>query len=231
MSTPFKEILLDKVSPYNHVIWDWNGTLLDDLHIAVDALGSILDEHQMRRISADEYKGYFRFPVMEYYKDVGFDLEKISFDYLCKRFVEEYNDKRAHQAQLFEGMPDILAAVKAEKMQSILSAGEQNHLNEITRSLNVDHLFDNIYGLGDFYAASKIQRGHQLLNDVGIEASSTIMIGDTDHDYAVGQALGIDVLLIADGHQTYDKLKSVHHNVLETRHLNNSIRIFKTPEI
>jgi len=102
-------------------------------------------------------------------------------------------------------------------MQSILSAGHQNHLNEITKSLKIDHLFDNIYGLGDFYAASKIERGRQLLEFAGKDLSKTIMIGDTDHDHAVGKNLGIDVLLIADGHQNYDKLKGIHHNVIETR--------------
>ena len=218
----FKNIILDKVSSYDHVIWDWNGTLLDDLDIAVDALGALLDEHNIPRVSNDQYKSVFRFPVKEYYKDVGFDLNKISFDYLCDRFVQEYNHKRAHLAQLFEGTPDILEAIKKEKMQSILSAGQQGHLDEITKSLKIDHLFDNIFGLGDFYAASKIERGRQLLETAGKEHSKTIMIGDTDHDHAVGKTLGIDVLLIADGHQTYEKLKSIHNNVIKTRRENFS---------
>jgi phosphoglycolate phosphatase len=170
-------------------------------------------------VSAHRYKDVFRFPVIEYYKDIGFDLEKISFQYLCDRFVEEYNHKRAHLAQLFEGTPDILTAIKKEKMQSILSAGQQGHLDEITKSLNIHHLFDNIFGLSDFYAASKIQRGKQLLEVSGKDRAKTIMIGDTDHDHAVGKELGIDVLLIADGHQNYDKLKSIHNNVIESRRL------------
>ncbi|MES2769837.1 MAG: HAD hydrolase-like protein [Bdellovibrionota bacterium] len=218
-NVPFKEIILNKVSSYEHVIWDWNGTLLDDLDIAVDALGALLDEHNIPRVTNDQYKNVFRFPVMEYYKDVGFDLEKVSFDYLCDRFVQEYNHKRAHLAQLFEGTPDILTAIKNQKMQSILSAGQQGHLNDITKFLNIDHLFDNIFGLGDFYAASKIERGRQLLEVSGKDLSKTIMIGDTDHDHAVGKNLGIDILLIADGHQNYDKLKSIHHNVIESRRL------------
>lgn len=217
MNNQFKEVLLDKVSSYDHVIWDWNGTLLDDLDIAVDALGALLDEHNIPRISIDEYKRVFRFPVIEYYKDVGFDLEKVSFDYLCNRFVQEYNHKRAHNARLFEGVPEILQVVKEQRMQSILSAGHQEHLNEITQSLGIAHLFDNIFGLGDFYAASKIERGRQLLEVAGKDSSKTIMIGDTDHDYAVGKTLGIDVLLIADGHQDYEKLKTIHHNVIPTR--------------
>lgn len=215
----FKEVILDKVSSYEHVIWDWNGTLLDDLDIAVDAVGALLEEHNIPRVSADRYKNVFRFPVIEYYKDIGFDLEKISFQYLCDRFVEEYNHKRAHLAQLFEGTPDILRTIKNEKMQSILSAGQQEHLDEITRSLNIHHLFDNIFGLSDFYAASKIQRGEQLLEVSGKDHAKTIMIGDTDHDHAVGKKLGIDVLLIADGHQNYEKLKSIHDNVIKSRHL------------
>lgn len=217
MQSQFKEVILNKVDSYKHVIWDWNGTLLDDLDIAVDAVGALLEEHNIPKVTAENYKKVFRFPVIEYYKDIGFDLEKISFEYLCDRFVQEYNQKRAHLAQLFEGTHDILTAIKAQKTQSILSAGAQSHLDEITKSLKIDHLFDNIYGLNDFYAAGKIHRGKQLLEDVGIEASKTIMIGDTDHDHAVGKALGIDVLLIADGHQHYDKLKSIHHNVIPTR--------------
>lgn len=213
----FKNTILDRVSSYEHVIWDWNGTLLDDLDIAVDALGELLDEHQIPRVSSDEYKKVFRFPIKEYYKDVGFDLSKVSFDYLCDRFVQEYNHKRAHLAQLFEGTPDILMSIKKEKMQSILSAAQQGHLNDITKSLNIHHHFDHVFGLGDFYAASKIARGHQLLEVAGKDRSKTIMIGDTDHDHEVGKELGIDVLLIADGHQNYEKLKAVHHNVIETR--------------
>ena len=214
----FKDVILDKVGGYKHVVWDWNGTLLNDLDIAVDAVGALLEEHNIPKVSADHYKKVFRFPVIEYYKDIGFDLDKISFEYLCNRFVEEYNDKRAHMAQLFDGVPDILTEIKKEKVQSILSAGAQSHLDEITRSLNIHHLFDNIYGLNDYYAASKIQRGKQLLENVGIEASQTILIGDTDHDHAVGKELGIDVLLIADGHQHFEKLSSIHHNVIESRH-------------
>jgi phosphoglycolate phosphatase len=217
MQNQFKDLILDKVSSYQHVIWDWNGTLLDDLDIAVDAVGALLEEHSIPRVSAENYKRVFRFPVIEYYKDIGFDLEKISFEYLCDRFVQEYNHKRAHLAQLFEGTPDILASIKSQKTQSILSAGAQSHLDEITKSLKIDHLFDNIYGIENFFAAGKIHRGKQLLDKVGIDAAKTIMIGDTDHDHAVGKELGIDVLLIADGHQTYDKLKSIHHNVIQTR--------------
>ena len=54
-----------------HIIWDWNGTLLDDLDVSMDALNSILTKEQLPLVlDKDEYRKYFQFPVIEYYKKV-----------------------------------------------------------------------------------------------------------------------------------------------------------------
>ena len=66
-----------------HIIWDWNGTLLDDLDVSMDALNSILTKEQLPLVlDKDEYRKYFQFPVIEYYKKVGFDFAKTPFPIL-----------------------------------------------------------------------------------------------------------------------------------------------------
>ena len=72
--------LQHRLSHKRHVIWDWNGTLVNDTHLAVEAACVLLEEHNLPLIDIAHYKEYFRFPVRDYYKLMGFDLEKVSFE-------------------------------------------------------------------------------------------------------------------------------------------------------
>ena len=71
----------------------------------------------------------------------GFNLSQISFEKLCERFVEEYNNKRAKTASLFDGVSELLNEIKKDKMQSILSAAEQSHLHEMTSFFGLQNHF------------------------------------------------------------------------------------------
>ena len=174
----------------------------------------MLTENSLSPVDVETYKKVFGFPIRDYYEKVGFDLQKLSFEKLCDRFVEEYNHKRARTANLFHGIPDLLAEIKKNKTQSILSAAEQNHLHEMTDHFGLTEHFHHRFGINDFFATSKIDRGHQLLNHTGIDSEKTLLIGDTDHDFEVAEALGVSCLLVADGHQSEDRLRAVTSNVV-----------------
>lgn len=209
--------ILEFAQDYDHVIWDWNGTLIDDTEIAVQALNAMLTEHQLNPVDKIQYKNVFGFPIRNYYEKVGFDLNQLSFDKLCDRFVEEYNHKRSKSAKLFHGIHETLSEIKKTKTQSILSAAEQNHLNEMTEYYGVAKHFHYRFGIEDFKAATKLHRGLDLIQTVDIPKNKTLMIGDTDHDFEVAQALGIQCLLIADGHQNEDRLFIKTQNVISGR--------------
>ncbi len=209
--------VLEAVSPFEHVIWDWNGTLIDDTQIAVDSVNVMLIENGLTPLDIPRYREYFGFPIRSYYEKVGFDLEKLDFTALCHRFVEEYNIKRSKSARLFRGIPEVLTDIKKTKTQSILSAAEQNHLHEMTDHYGIASFFHNRFGIEDYFARSKESRGHQLMQQVGITKEKTILIGDTDHDFEVACAMGVSCLLIADGHQSYDRLKNLGTTVISGR--------------
>ncbi len=46
-----------------------------------------------------------------------------------------------------------------------------------------------------------------------IDPGQLILVGDTDHDLEVGDALGIDVLLVTGGHQSHARLSKRHSRV------------------
>ncbi len=103
------------------------------------------------------------------------------------------------------------------RKQSILSAAAQWHLDDWVKKFDIHHYFDHIFGIGDHNASSKLDRGKELIELADVCPSQTILVGDTDHDLDVGNELGIDVLLVANGRQSYERLSAIHPNVIETR--------------
>ena len=62
---------------YKRVIWDWNGTLLDDFDISIDAINEMFEERGMPKFKdKEDYLKHFCFPIEKYYKNVGFDFLK-----------------------------------------------------------------------------------------------------------------------------------------------------------
>lgn len=213
-----KTKLIRHLKDYNHVIWDWNGTIVDDVKLAVIAINAILKEHNLPQLNQEKYKSLFGFPVKNYYEKIGFDLSKHCLDHLSTRFHEEYAAHQTKHSKLFDDISWQLGFIKQTKQQSVLSAAAQWHLDDWVNHFNVKNHFDHIYGTGDHFASCKLDSGKRLLSLSSIDRKKTILIGDTDHDYDVAKQLGVNSLLIADGHQSYDRLKPVHKNVLRTRY-------------
>ena len=62
------------------VLWDWNGTLLDDVALCVDALNRLLRiYHYPQQYSLAQYREIFGFPIEDYYIRAGFDFSKNSY--------------------------------------------------------------------------------------------------------------------------------------------------------
>lgn len=201
----------------SHIIWDWNGTLLNDITICVEVIGSLLQDHGLPTLSREEYRRRFRFPVKEFYRELGFDFSRVTFEALSEIFFERY-ENRIHECSLFEGVGELLHELGAlKKTLSVLSAADEEHLKRLLAHFQLIQHFQHIYGLSDRLAASKIDRGRELIRQFQVPLPEIILVGDTDHDVEVARELGIDCLLIADGHQTYERLQIVHPPTLHTR--------------
>lgn len=213
-------ILLEKLDPLisakDHIVWDFNGTILNDTDHTVNVVNTLLTEHNLPNITTDQYRQVFKFPVIDYYVDLGFDFNKESFQSLCDKYIERFMSGFRDGSQLVPGITGTLQGIQAlGKKQSILSAAEQTGLHEVVKHLGIQDYFDFIFGIETHYADSKIHRGHDLLKSSNVDAKKTVIIGDTIHDLEVGRAIGIDVILVAYGHQSAERLKKHHNVVLE----------------
>lgn len=214
---------MDAIKPHldgkDHIIWDWNGTLLDDIDLCVGTMSEQLTEHGLKPISVEEYRAIFEFPVVNYYKKLGFSFSDTPFNSVADEFMRRYKAGVPH-CQLFKGAKDLLREIKASgRRQSILSAAHEVHLKQLLGHFGILDLFDRVYGARDHYAAGKAGLGKELMREIGVSPARTLLIGDTDHDKQVATELGIDVLLLGDGHQSFDRLVALHPNTLKSRYL------------
>ncbi len=197
-----------------HIIWDWNGTLLDDVTLCVDIIGTMLTEHGLPLVTMDQYKRQFRFPVVDYYRELGFDFQRTPFESLSEQFMRLYRE-RVGACDLFAGRPEMLAALRENGLRHVaLSAAKETYLHAMLAHYGIDHHFDHAFGIADDHAHGKIKRGQELMATLRVPASEMLLIGDTDHDLEVGMALGVDVVLVGDGHQCPAYLATKHAHVL-----------------
>lgn len=198
-----------------HIIWDWNGTLLDDTQACVAAINRMLDRRGLPRTDLERYREVFGFPVQGYYVQLGFDLASEDWDGMAHEFHRHYAET-ARPSGLRPGARDALDALRAAgQPMSILSACELGILRRMVGERGVDGFFDHIFGLGDLYAESKVDLGRRLLRHAGIEPESVLLVGDTVHDYEVAQALGCRAVLMAGGHQSVERLRRCGCPVLD----------------
>ena len=64
---------------YKHIIWDWNGTLLNDLTLCVDLLNVSLEKRKLPEMTEEKYRKKFLFPIKTFYESIGFDFSKEDF--------------------------------------------------------------------------------------------------------------------------------------------------------
>ncbi len=185
---------------YTHLIWDFNGTILNDVEADLLCANELLANHGLPTLkSVDAYREVFGFPIIDYYRRVGFDFEKTSYEELAIEWVEIYH-RHSKQAQLYPQVEPILQAVKRLGVpQLILSATHMDMLEAQTEMLGIRSYFSELLALDNIHAHSKTALA--LAWRERNPQARALFLGDTEHDFDTAQAMGADCILIAAGHR------------------------------
>ena len=197
------------------IIWDWNGTLLDDVGYCVECINVLLKKRNLPKVTTNLYREIFTFPVIDYYKAVGFDLEKEGFEKPAMEFIGLYY-KNFHQTKLFPCVQEVLKDFQENGFkQVVLSAMEHDSLVKTLGEKGILKYFDEVTGVGDHYGSSKEETGKRLLKNLQIQPEDAVIIGDTLHDKQVADSLNIDLILVSTGHNSEQRLKAAHPVVID----------------
>lgn len=197
-----------------YIIWDWNGTLLNDAEFCVECMNIVLRKHNIETIDLHKYKKFFTFPVKDYYQAIGFDFTKVDFEEPAMEFIDHYYSNIG-KANLHESAADILSFFKEQGIRQFsLSAMEHSQLIISLTSKGIIDYFEEIHGINNHYAHSKLEMGQELMKKLDAPINEILLIGDTIHDFEVASSLGIDCLLVSNGHQSLSKLQTVTDNII-----------------
>ncbi len=192
---------------YTYIIWDFNGTLLNDVETGIKNVNTLLARRGKPLVDGVEsYRNAFTFPITSYYENVGFDLTQESFDDIAVEWIA-INQENIKKAPLYKDALYALEFFKNKNIpQSILSATERTLLCGHIEDLGITSYFDEIMGLDNIKAESKAGIALDWKNRHPNEVP--LFIGDTLHDASVAQVIGCDCVLVATGHQTKKTLES-----------------------
>ncbi len=197
---------------YDFVLWDFNGTLLDDVDTCVKCLNELLVNHGLEQKTKFEYKNIFTFPIKDYYIAAGFDFNITDYDTLAKEWTKYYRAET--DIKLYNGTRHTLETIKRMNIsQCIISASEKSLLQKQVKQLKIDSFFSEIYGLNNIHASSKKFLAQIWRNEN--PDSKAVFVGDTLHDKDVADAIGADCILIPNGHQSKQTLSETGSIICE----------------
>lgn len=205
---------------FKHIIWDWNGTLLNDTWLCVEVLNGLLEKRGRPPITNEDYRSNFGFPVIQFYNYLGFDTDVDSFERVSHEFISAYEARWLTECQLHPAAAEVLRAMGEKgRTHSVLSAAKQEALDLGIRHFGIDQHFIGLCGTDNIYAHGKIERGLAWIEQLDWEPAEVVLIGDTLHDFEVAEAMGTECILLAHGHHTPERLgatgKPLAHSLQE----------------
>lgn len=201
------------IDQFRQIVWDFNGTLIDDLDAAFDIQQQMLRLHGLAPLTKARYLDTFDFPIRDWYAFLGYDTEQ--YDQLAQQWAALYQQRAAHLG-LCPGAQALLDLFAQRGIrQSVLSAANVQQLNMLLRALGIDGYFDPVLGLDNSRAHGKIALCSALRASSPVPPEQMLFIGDTTQDVLTARALGSSCVLVACGHQSRTRLEQTGVPVYE----------------
>ncbi|GGK30111.1 phosphatase [Pilimelia terevasa] len=198
-----------------HLVWDWNGTLLDDLALVISATNAAFTSAGAGAVDPDTHRRRFRRPIVDYYGEVlGRELSAAEFAGLDAVFHEAYR----------RGLVDVRLAADAEAAmrawpggQSLLSMWFHDELVPAVRGYGLDGLLRRVDGLRHEVGGGS-KHAHLVAHLAALElpGSQVVLIGDTVDDAEAAAAVGAACVLYTGGLTDPDQLRGAGVPVADT---------------
>jgi phosphoglycolate phosphatase-like HAD superfamily hydrolase len=201
----------------DHLVWDWNGTLLNDLELVVSATNTVFATLGGRPVTAEEHRLHFRRPVADFYASVlGRAVDADEFDQLDAIFHDAYRAGLTTCA-LADDAADAMRSWPGT--QSLLSMWFHEDLVPAVTAFGLDGRFSRVDGVRVTPGGDRAYKSGHLashLESLGIEGRNTVLIGDSIDDADAAESVGAAAVLYTGGFTHRDRLHASGRPVADT---------------
>ncbi|AHI00056.1 HAD family hydrolase [Kutzneria albida] len=184
-----------------HVVWDWNGTLLDDNEAVVHSVNAVLTAFDRAPLTIDAWRAAFTRPLTTCYERLlGRVLAPEDWARIDVLYHEAYRE-RLDECGLALGVPHLLRDWQnSGRTQSLLSMWFHEELVPLVGKLGLDGLFTRVDGLrGVNMGGSKTEHLAAHLSAMALDPAEVVLIGDVVDDAEAAAAAGAQCVLVSTG--------------------------------
>ncbi|HEY3563206.1 MAG TPA: HAD family hydrolase [Kribbella sp.] len=196
--------------PISHVVWDWNGTLLNDNHAVLAAVNEVCAGFGRPELSWSEWQAAYARPMRLSYEQVlRRTLDEEEWAQIDKLYHERY-DALLHTCELAVGAHDVLRACSTSgRTQSLLSMWFHARLTPTVEQYGLTQYFTRVDGLpGEVGGGSKADSLQRHLSEQQLDPAAVVLIGDVVDDAHAAQAAGTQCVLVTTGAMTRKALQA-----------------------
>lgn len=189
-----------------HIIWDYNGTILDDVNTSVLAVNEMLKKRGLPPTTKEIYQQTLCLPLDIYYTNIGIvnpDISTLSIEFndLCKKF--------SHTSKIFDSFYSVIKKVRQINIKNILmSSLYEKYLFDDIKKYNIEIYFDDIIGMKDTKVGDKTSNAKQYIKQNNLSSENLLFIGDLTSDSDMAKCLGANCILIPNGHNSKNRCLS-----------------------
>ncbi|MCC6347620.1 MAG: HAD family hydrolase [Nitrospirales bacterium] len=182
-----------------NAIFDWSGTLSDDLVQGYTATMNVFRRLGVEPLSFEAYRREFTLPYMDFYNK----FVSLSEEELRSLFLDEIS--RGEEPDLFPQVRELLCLLRERGVRmAILSSHPQEKLEQEVRGFGLQGWFIAVHG--SVHDKTGAIRG--ILETADFLSSETVYIGDMTHDMEAGKGAEVLTIGVTWGYQTREKLSS-----------------------
>ncbi|MEU5744643.1 HAD hydrolase-like protein [Streptomyces sp. NPDC047726] len=201
-----------------HLVWDWNGTLLDDIHAVVGATNAAFAEVDLAPLTLEQYRATYCVPIPKFYERLlGRLPTPAEWERMDDLFHRHYTEQRA-ACGLTEGVEELLVRwLRGGRSQSLLSMYGHEHLVPVVRGYGIEGHFVRVDGRTGPSGGSKalhMERHFEVLGDIAPE--SAVVIGDAVDDAVAAAHVGARAVLYTGGSHSRSSLEAAGVPVVDT---------------
>ncbi|MGW6533888.1 HAD family hydrolase [Streptomyces venezuelae] len=193
-----------------HIVWDWNGTLLHDIHAVIEATNASFAELGLEAITLERYRDLYCVPIPRFYERLMGRLPTDAEWRVMDAVFHKHYWARAEVCGLAEGAAELLAGRQsAGRTQSLLSLAPHEHLVPIVRRHGIHEYFVRIDGRTDESHDGKAERMVRHLDALSeaVDVRRVVVVGDAVDDAVAAEHVGAQAVLYTGGSQSRASLE------------------------